>query len=293
MKIYDCFCYFDEDLILELRFETLWEFVDYFVISEAAYSHAGASRKLHFDINRFTKYESKIRYLPLHERPAGENDSWKNENFIRNNIVHGLYDANPNDLIIISDLDEIPNPHRIAAYHPKYLRGDFKQRYYSYYFNNYRIGEVDANGKLIPGSEIHEGSKITTFRHFVDFFNSNASSVRIYKSHGLFRSLRRSWFKRFQIQPITDGGWHFTWIYDMSGIVRKIESTAHQEFNKPYYKDPERIRSHILAGRDFHIPNSRYQLQNLDEQFPDYLREHRDRFNAFLAEADKSNSPMI
>ncbi|MBS0309334.1 MAG: beta-1,4-mannosyl-glycoprotein beta-1,4-N-acetylglucosaminyltransferase [Proteobacteria bacterium] len=282
-KIYDCFCYFDEDLILELRFETLWNVVDYFVISEAAYSHAGTARPLHFDIDRFAKYKDKIRYLPLHERPAGENNSWKNENFIRNNLARGLDDAGENDLILISDLDEIPNPARIAAYDPRYLRGDFEQRYYSYYFNNYRLGEVDEQGKLIPGSQLHQGSKITTFRHFRDFFGSNASSVRIYKSSGLLRSLRRSWFRRFQRQVIADGGWHFTWIYDMDGIIRKIENTAHQEFNTPLYKNPERIREFILSGRDFHIPNSRYQVQPLDEQFPAYLLQQRERFKDFLA----------
>lgn len=285
MKIYDCFCYFDEDLILELRLETLWEFVDYFVISEAAYSHAGNARKLHFDINRFSKYQSKIRYLPLHEKPAGENDSWKNENFIRNNIIHGLFDAQADDRIIISDLDEIPKPERIAAYDPQYLRGDFGQRYYSYYFNNYRLGEVDANGALIPGSQIHTGSKITTFKHFTDFFDSNASNVRIYKSSGLLRSVRRVWFRKFGVQSIPDGGWHFTWIYNMDGIIRKIENTAHQEFNTAFYKDPARIREYILMGRDFHIPNSRYQVQPLDEQFPKYLLQNREQFQEFLAEA--------
>jgi beta-1,4-mannosyl-glycoprotein beta-1,4-N-acetylglucosaminyltransferase len=284
MKIYDCFCYFDEDLVLELRLETLWDVVDYFVISEAAYSHAGNARPLHFDINRFSKYQSKIRYLPLHDRPAGENDSWKNENFIRNNIANGLYDAQPDDLIIISDLDEIPDPASIKQYDPKFRRGDFKQRCYGYYFNNSRLGEVDENGNLIPGSEVHEGSKITTFRHFVDFFESNASKVRIYKSHGLLRSLRRAWFRRFQSQALANGGWHFTWINDITGIIRKIESTAHQEFNKPIYKDPARIREHILSGRDFHIPTSRYRVKALDAEFPAYLREHRERFQDFLAE---------
>ena len=104
MKVYDCFCYFNEDMLLELRFETLWNYVDYFVITEASYTHAGNDRKTQFDISKFSKYESKIRYLQLDQRPPGENDFWKNENFIRNNIANGLFDANPEDLILISDL---------------------------------------------------------------------------------------------------------------------------------------------------------------------------------------------
>lgn len=281
-RIYDCFCYFNEDLILELRLETLWDFVDFFVISEASYTHAGLFRETQFDINKFQKYASKIRYIRLDTRPEGENDFSKNENFIRNNIVNGLFDANPDDLVMISDLDEIPNPEKISEYVPKYLRGDFDQRYYSYYFNNYWLGDADESGKVAPNSNIWRGTKITTHHHFVDFYKSNATSVRSYKSSGMLRSIKRTWFKWFSVQLIKDGGWHFTWVFTLENIIKKIQSTAHQEFNKPEFKDPQKIRELIASGRDFHKPFSRYELQDIDEQFPTYLIQNQEIFSEFI-----------
>lgn len=282
MKIYDCFCYFNEDLILQLRFETLWKYVDYFVISEANYTHAGVPRNFYFDMNKFEKYASKIRYLPLKDRPKGENNFWRNENFIRDNLSNGLFDAAPEDLVIISDLDEIPNPKVIKNYDSKFYRGDFDQRYYSYYLNNYWVGDVDSKGVLIPKSNIWRGSKITTFNYFSTFFNFNATSVRSYKSHGILRSIKRTWFQWRHVQLIKDGGWHFTWIFSMSNLIKKIESTAHQEFNTEKFKDPSYILQMIKSGRDFHKPLARYKTQPLDAQFPEYLIKHKDKFKEFI-----------
>jgi beta-1,4-mannosyl-glycoprotein beta-1,4-N-acetylglucosaminyltransferase len=281
-RIYDCFCYFNEDLILQLRLETLWNFVDFFVISEASYTHAGLDRDLQFDIQKFQKYASKIRYIPLNDRPEGVNDFWKNENFIRNNLSKGLSDATPSDWVMISDLDEIPKPERIQDYQPKYLRGDFDQRYYSYYLNNYWLGDVDKKGVIKPNSNKWRGTKITTYKHFLNFFKGNATSVRSYKSVGLLRSVKRTWFRLFSVQLINDGGWHFTWMFSLENIIKKIQSTAHQEYNKPEYKDPEHIKTMIRSGRDFHKPYSRYALQNIDGQFPEYLRGNQEIFSEFI-----------
>ena len=281
-RIYDCFCYFNEDMLLELRLETLWDHVDYFVISEASYTHAGQDRKTEFDIEKFKKYESKIRYIRLDQRPEGPNGFWKNENFIRNNVANGLYDAKPNDLILISDLDEIPKPEAIGQYDPAYMRRDLCQRYYSYYLNNYWMGDVDDQDHLIPNSNVWHGTKITTYQHFVEFFKGNATSVRIFKSSGFLRGLKRAWFKLFKNQLIQDGGWHFTWVFSIENIIKKIESTAHQEFNRADHKDPERIIALIRSGRDVNKPRARYQLQELDAQFPPYLLANQARWKDHL-----------
>lgn len=289
-RIYDCFCYFNEDMLLELRLETLWDHVDYFVISEASFTHAGKDRATEFDIAKFKKYESKIRYVRLDQRPEGPNDFWKNENFIRNNIANGLHDAKPDDWVLISDLDEIPHPAVIQQYDPSYKRADLIQRYYSYYLNNYWLGNVDANEKLISKSNIWHGTKITTYKHFVEFFKSNATSVRIYKSAGFLRGLKRAWFKFFQSQSIQNGGWHFTWIFSIENIIKKIESTAHQEFNREDHKDPARIVALIRSGRDVNKPHARYELQKLDQQFPTYLLENSDKFSLYIIQPKETES---
>lgn len=281
-RIYDCFCYFNEDMLLELRLETLWDHVDVFVISEASYTHAGQDRTTEFNPERFKKYASKIRYVRLDERPAGPNGFWKNENFIRNNVAKGLFDAAPEDLIMISDLDEIPKPAAIDAYDRSYKRGDLCQRYYSYYLNNFWIGDVGEDGKLLPNSNVWHGTKITTYEYFVDYFKSNATSVRIFKSSGFLRGLKRAWFKLFKNQVIQDGGWHFTWVFSIENIIKKIESTAHQEFNHIDHKNPERIIALIRSGRDINKPKARYEIQALDEQFPAYLLENQAKWQAHL-----------
>lgn len=282
MKIYDCFCYFNEDMLLELRFETLWNYVDYFVITEASYTHAGNDRKTQFDISKFSKYESKIRYLQLDQRPPGENDFWKNENFIRNNIANGLFDANPEDLILISDLDEIPRPEKISLYDRSFIRGDFDQNYYSYYLNNLWIGDVDKNNVLLAGSNIWRGSKITTYDYFINFFKANATSVRSYKSIGIFRSIKREWFKRFNVQLIENGGWHFTWVFGLDDIVKKLESTAHQEFNDVKRKDFNYIKSIIESGCDLNKPSARYKKVTVDSSFPKAILSNIDRYSKFI-----------
>ncbi len=269
-------------MLLELRFETLWDYVDYFVISEASYTHAGVDRVTEFDINKFNKYASKIRYIRLDDRPAGPNGFWKNENFIRNNLAKGLWDARPDDLIMISDLDEIPNPSAIATYDPAYKRGDLCQRYYSYYLNNFWVGDVNENGNVIPGSNIWHGTKITTYKYFVNFFKSDATSVRIFKSFGFLRGIKRAWFKLTQNQKILDGGWHFTWVFSIENIIKKIESTAHQEFNHIDHKSPARMIELIRSGRDINKPKARYRVQSLGDEFPSYLVLNKEKFKEFI-----------
>lgn len=274
-RVYDCFCYFNEDMLLELRLETLWDHVDYFVISEAVYTQVGKPKPLNFDIEKFAKYRDKIRYLVVDHFPPGEPGAWKNENYQRNFVINGLYDADPDDWILVSDLDEIPRPETIASYDPKrYLRGDFEQRCYTYFLNNLFVeGEQPA---------LWAGSKVTTFGRLTKFFG-NATAVRSYKSSGPLRSLRRAYFRRFQTQLIADGGWHFTWVLKPEKIILKMESIAEQEFVKPEFKDVAFIEERMRSGRDVLDREHRYRPQALDAaQFPKYLVEHSEKYAEWL-----------
>ena len=126
MKIFDCFMYFDEDLILDIRLNYLNQFVDHFVIVESIYNHNGDRRKPNFDMKKFKKFEKKITYLLIDHKEndflqINKNDNFnektekqvmnavKRENYQRNFIYNGLTEASSEDWIIISDLDEIPN----------------------------------------------------------------------------------------------------------------------------------------------------------------------------------------
>ena len=117
-KIFDCFSYWDEDLLLDLRFHLLNNIVDYFVIVESNKTWQNNYKELKFNINKFKKFKNKILYVPVTDMPDGPNP-WEREHFQRNCIIRGLKNSKDDDFIIISDADEIPNPKKITKFDPK------------------------------------------------------------------------------------------------------------------------------------------------------------------------------
>ena len=126
MKIYDCFMFYDEDLIADLRFNILNQYINEFVVVESKYTHSGEKRELLFNINNYPNFKHKINYIVLENEPDTlekvydddtedkKNSKYimnalKRENYHRNEISKGLIKASPEDLILISDVDEIPN----------------------------------------------------------------------------------------------------------------------------------------------------------------------------------------
>ena len=128
MKIYDCFMFFDEEMILDLRLNVLNEYVDKFVINESRYFHSGKPKKLVFDINKYSKFKDKIIHNIIDKPPPNietiyeedtnkedirgqklVNNSNKREHYQREMIGNSLDDAEPNDIILSNDVDEIPN----------------------------------------------------------------------------------------------------------------------------------------------------------------------------------------
>tara|TARA_Y100000590_G_scaffold391181_1_gene467602 strand:+ start:1475 stop:1981 length:507 start_codon:yes stop_codon:yes gene_type:complete len=151
MKIFDCTTYYSEDLMLDVRFNVLNENVHKFIIVESTYSHSGERKKLNFDINNFKKFKDKIIYLVIENEPEGIqssnqkkiSSSVKRMNSIKrieqsyNFMSKGITQADDNDLIIISDNDEIPN---LRSDQFKKNKKDiiiFKQLFFYYKFNLY------------------------------------------------------------------------------------------------------------------------------------------------------------
>ncbi len=149
MKIIDCFMYFDEDMVLDIRLNTLSKYVSNFLICEASYNHSGSKKKLKFDIKKYTKFKDKIIYIPLEQQPenlhvisSNDTQDIKNskildnslfrENFQRNFLQTRLSEFQDDDLICISDLDEIPN-FKNFKYKNKITL--FEQKMFYYKFN--------------------------------------------------------------------------------------------------------------------------------------------------------------
>ena len=144
--------YYDEDLLLDLRLNVLNNFVKKFIISEATYTHNGSKKKLNFNINNFKKFKDKIDYIVVDKHPSNileikENDT-KNKKadklilngmardfFQRQNLSRGLKEATTEDLILISDLDEIPNLENLKFSEIKDNIIIFEQKMFYYKFN--------------------------------------------------------------------------------------------------------------------------------------------------------------
>ena len=137
MKIFDCFTFNDENSILEIRLNELNKYVDYFVIVEFGENHQGKTKGKKINKEIFKKFQNKIRYYYI-EKFANYLDSWQRENYQRNSLINGLHDANQNDIIIVSDLDEIPNLSTINLFNLGDKIYAFKQINTMYKFNMVR-----------------------------------------------------------------------------------------------------------------------------------------------------------
>jgi beta-1,4-mannosyl-glycoprotein beta-1,4-N-acetylglucosaminyltransferase len=282
-KVYDCFTYFNEDQLLKLRLETLWDSVDYFVICEATRTHTGKEKPINFKLEVFDKYKSKIRYLLIDTYPFQTDDPWVYENYQRNYLMNGLYDAKDHDWIMVSDLDEIPNPESIGSFNPKkYLRASFHQHAFLYYLNNRVMRGLTPFIWTLP--------KVTTYASLKDIFKC-PQEVRNYRGKGLFRGVKKFLIKQ-RTQDLSNGGWHFTWMGGVEKIILKMNSMAHQELNKPELQDPKLIEEKIRSGGDIlgaSLAGGDYELLELHRELPKYLIENPDEFRNLILDPKNPN----
>ena len=236
MKIFDCFMYFDEEVVLDLRLNALNEYVDYFVIVESTYNHRGDKRKLLFNHNKFKKFKKKIIYLIYDKRPENieeilsvDTKSEKSRKYIlnalyrengqRNFISNGLNEAQNDDMILISDLDEIPNLKNLDLDKISQKIILFKQDMFYYKFNLYLpnlnwTGTKGCKKKYLKTPQWLRNIKDKRFPFYrLDVFFSKTKFINI--------------------KIINNGGWHFTNIKTASEIQHKLKSYLHhREFDE-------------------------------------------------------------
>ena len=154
MAIYDCFQYFNEDHIVDLRLNILDKHVDYFVISESTKTHQGKEKKLNFNIENFSKYKSKIKYIvadykkkiDFDNHTGGESPVEKHQ---RNQLIEGIKDASQEDLIILSDSDEIPDLTKLKEINKNKKYVAFSQKMFMYKLNLQNLNESNWIGSKI------------------------------------------------------------------------------------------------------------------------------------------------
>ena len=230
MKIFDCFMFYDEDLLLDLRLNILDQHVHNFVIVESKYFHNGKERQLKFDIKKYKKFENKIIYIVHENEPSKilkikkEDDeaikSYKlitnahlRENDQRNHISKGLNNATDNDLILVSDIDEIPNFESIELEKIKNQIVMFKQSIFYYKLNRYLpnftwYGTKGCKKKYLKSPQWLRNIKSKKFFFWrLDTLLSDTKYINKYF--------------------VNDGGWHFSNLKNAEGLELKLKSYLH------------------------------------------------------------------
>ena len=295
MKIFDCFMYFDEELVLDVRFHHLYEYVDYFVIVESEFNHKGEKRDLNFNINNFSKFKDKILYLVKNNQPQeikeileadSEND--KNNKYIinaayrensqRNFIMEGLKKANDEDIILVSDVDEIPKIDNIDFNNIKEKIFLFKQDMFYYKFN-LSIPNFKWTGT--------KGCKFKNLKNPQWLRNIKDRKYPFYRLDTFF-----SENKYISIKIIEDGGWHFSYLKSANEIKHKLKSYLHhREFDLQSLsiKQIEETIKNKMAIYDLKADKTAnkvgtgVKLQNFDKQkLPRYIQDNEILFKEWI-----------
>jgi beta-1,4-mannosyl-glycoprotein beta-1,4-N-acetylglucosaminyltransferase len=242
MKIFDCFTYFNEVDILRIRLEELGDLVDYFVVVEASETFTGNSKPFYFDNipSWIDRWKEKIIRVKVNF-PEDTNTSWLKEYYQRNAIISGLSLAKPEDIIIISDVDEIVNSNIVSQLKliEKPARLDVKQYFWNY---NWQVPQ-----------HCNQGARPIVAR-FKDLENHSCQELRA-----------GNW------QTIPDAGWHFSFFGETEKIKNKIESFAHTEYDITEYKNDEAILYRMNNGID---PFDRFPLKyyEIDQTYPKFVQ---------------------
>lgn len=274
--IYDCFVFFNELDLLDLRLNILNDVVDKFVLVEGTKNFCNEPKRLFFEENKekFTKFKDKIIHVIVDDYPECKT-SWTNEVWLRNSIAKGIKNCNDDDIIMISDLDEIPRPEIISKVKDEPGLKALDMDFYYYFVNckNIKTPVWDSGTKIL---------KYADFKHILDDVDDNyslnspiefdrgttANKIRMYKD----------------CKHIKKAGWHFSYLGGFERIRAKLLTGSHQEFNQPKYTDIEEIKRRVLNGKDlFDRDHYSFEFCNLDETYPKYLLENKQKFENLIA----------
>ena len=267
MAIYDCFQYFNEDHTVDLRLNILNNFIDKFIIVESTVDHQGKTKKLNFDISKYKKFKDKINYIVVDDTPShikkhhqgGESLVEKHQ---RNSILKGLNNAEDNDLIILSDVDEIPDLNKLNEFN-KNNYAVFSQKMFMYKINLLNLKENNWHGsRMCLKKKLRSPQWLRNLK---------------FKEYPFWRI-----DKLRNLQVIKNGGWHFSYLQTPENISKKIQSFAHGEFNKSELINLKNIYSKIQNGQDIFDRGHNLKRVELDLTFPNYILENKEKYKKWL-----------
>ena len=295
MKIYDCFMFFDEEMLLDLRLNIMDKYVDKFVITEANYMHNGNPKKLIFDIKNFSKFKDKIIYIVVDQSPPGllelngnENqkskesklilNGYKRDNYQREMATTALKNIDDNDWVIINDIDEIPNLENVDFNKVKNKLVIFKQEMFYYKFN------------LLYTSTRWYGSKACKKSNFISpqwLRNVRHRKYPFWRLDTIFSKRKYN-----DILIISNGGWHFTNIKSPEDIEKKfLNYTHHYEYEQSGLKlsdiknmvNTRRvIYDHSIDQRGYKWKGDKSLKKVSLSEMPNYLSENYKKYSDWL-----------
>jgi len=259
MKLFDCFMYNNEDLVLEVRLNTLAKHVHKFVIVESCYDHQGNKKKLNFSFKKFKKFEKKINYIILKKFPRGLTH-WERENYNRNYLEKGIKEANENDYIMISDLDEIPKITNYEIFQKKKFTV-FEQMLFYYRFN------------LLNAKTNWYGTRVCKKKYLKSPQWLRSQKV---KNYPFWRFDKINW------NIIKDGGWHFSYVMSNKNIINKIKSFAHSEYNKKKFLNLKIVKKIISEKKDIFNRSVKFDKIKNFKKLPNYIIKNKKKFKSYM-----------
>lgn len=272
--VYDCIPFFNELDILNLRLHILSPYVDRFVIEEATTTFSGQPKELCFEKNKelFREFLPKITYIVVDDDLSDAESTHARDVWQKNHLIKGLQDAKPNDVVIFGDCDEIPNPEALQSILENFDPGKVyhlaQRNFYAFLNMEEQSGSllsITGDFPKIPDAQRKWlGTKVTSFSQIPE---EGIDRLRDLVPVNDPRSVRAG-----------NGGWHFGYMgghHETNAAKRigvKVKAAAHQEYN-----DKEILAEtmdHLRLGHDIFGRNARFVRVEIDESYPQYLREH-------------------
>jgi len=269
--VYDCFQFFNELDILKIRLNVLSPVVDKFVISEATETFSGLPKPLYYEENKelFAEFQDKIIHVVVEDTPKG--DTHYRDTFQKNAVTRGLKGCTDEDIIIFSDLDEIPNPDKIREILQNFQKDKiyhFAQRLFYCYLNM-----EEVSGSLLSYAGEFEGVA------HKKWIGTKLLSYQLLREQNLLLGeLRFPERKQIGIR-VENGGWHFGYMggHGQKDIRKRVQekviSAAHQEYNSKHVLS--NVTDQIKDGKDIFGREAQFVRCEIDETYPEYIRTHQ------------------
>lgn len=275
--IYDCFPFFNELDLLEIRLNELDSVVDKFVLVESTRTFQKKPKPLFYEKNRerFKKFEDKIIHIVV-DKPPGFfykwriPKAWDYSNFQKDQIVRGLKNCQVGDKIIFSDLDEIPRANKIKeAIDMKGVRV-FQQKYYNYFLNCIAVnGEKATHLTEREGIVYWHGSVMIDFEDFI-----SAKKTRLLRNE-----------KGAGIVQIEEGGWHFSFLGGWEIIRTKLDAWEHageRKYNPEKLSNPDELKKLINSGSDLFDREFKFKFIEIEDDLPKFLLDNLGKFKNLI-----------